>query len=362
MDNGKLSETDVTTKTIHLDNSVRDLFKNSKGETVTIVEKDSKCQFSFKVKKGQLIQENSNKNKKKTLKDKDKDFFNLFVLEKGDEIIINHGDGNGCFDVEIKEKTGQNVVSMDEHEKEKLIDVISKTYTSIKNEYNRIFNTEQYLPTKASRYSINGFTERNLTFNFCHSYLDLMKQEHEEESSNAIVWQEVPINNTNGEHIDSIIIDKDNNWVIYLEAKRFYDIHHFKYLLDDLKRIKKKHSDIPLPYDPNSKSPLKKVVILLADHIYDGKKENEKDFYNKFFTGQKNYKLPEIDEKKYPNLKKILPSMIEAAKITTISNKIPDNSPDITIERGKKYNIDIKDNIVYSIYCGVYFIDGTKKK
>ena len=262
MDNGKLSETDVTTKIIHLDNNVRGLFESyKKGETVKIVEKDSGCVFSFKVKGGQLIQENSNKNKKKTLKDKDKDFFNLFVLEKGDEIIFNRGNEKDCFVVEIKEEKGSNIVSMDEHKKEQLIDVISKTYTSIINEYDRIFNTEQYLPTKASRYSINGFTERNLTFNFCHNYLNLIKQE-QEENPNAIVWQEVPINNTNGEHIDSIIIDKYNNWVIYLEAKRFYDIHHFKYLLDDLKRIKKKHSDIPLPYDSNPESPLKKVVIL----------------------------------------------------------------------------------------------------
>ena len=88
MDNGKLSETDVTTKTSHLDNGVRGLFENIKGERVTIVEKDSGCEFSFKVKEGQLIQEKSNKNKRKTLKDKDKDFFDLFVLEKGDEIIF----------------------------------------------------------------------------------------------------------------------------------------------------------------------------------------------------------------------------------------------------------------------------------
>lgn len=356
MKNGKLSKTDVTTKTIYLDNSVRDLFKSYKGEKVIIVEKDSRCEFIFKVKEGQLIQEKKKENRKKKknrpkIEDKYKDFFELFALAEDDEIIFNRGDENGCFVVEIiKEKTSLNLVSMDEHEKEKLIGVVSKVYTSIRDEYYRLFNKEQYLPTTVSSSSINGFTERNLTFNFCHSYLNLTKQQQEKENSNAIVWQEVPINNTKGEHIDSIIIDKYNNWVIYLEAKRFYDIHYFKYLLDDLKRIKEKHSDIPLPYDSNLRSPLKKLVILLADHICDGKNKDEKDFYDNFFTNQKDFELPKIDEK-YPNLKKILPSMIKSAKITTVCDKT------LTIPIKGEYNIKIVEEIFYTIYCGVFFIE-----
>ncbi len=349
MNNGKLCKTDVTTKIIHLDNRFSGLFECYKGKKVKIVEHDSGCEFFFSVKKGQLIQEKSKRKTKKTkLEDKYKDFFELFALVEDDEIVFTRDDKNDCFVVEIKEKTGPNFVSMDKHEKEKLIGVVSKAYTSIRGEYDRIFNKEHYLPTTVSSYSINGFTERNLTFNFCHSYL--IKQE-QEKKPNAIVWQEVPINNTNGEHIDSIIIDNDNNWVIYLEAKRFYDIHHFKYLMDDLKRIKKKHSDIPLPNDSNLKPPLKKVVILLADHVCDvKKKEGEKAFYDKFFTGQKDYDLPEIDEK-YPNLKKILPSLIKSTKITTVRDRT------LTIPIRGEYNIKIEDELIYTIYCGVYFID-----
>ena len=150
------------------------------------------------------------------------------------------------------------------------------------------------------------------------------------------------------QHIDSIIIDKKKDLVIYLEAKRLYDVPHFKYLLDDLKRIKKQHSNIPLPLNP----PSKKVAILLADHVCDGKKD-EKDFYDKYFTGQKDIDLPKINEKKYSNLAKKLPNMIKSAKISAVCDK----TQAFTICGEYNNNISIEKDILYTIYCGVYFIE-----
>lgn len=96
-----------------------------------------------------------------------------------------------------------------------------------------------------------GFTERNLTFYFCHHYLKL----REDNIKNIIVWQEMPLIDCPREHIDSIIIDKDMEKkeisIFYIEAKRVYDksfIDNGKSSLDnDHKRIMdiKKFKKIP---------------------------------------------------------------------------------------------------------------------
>lgn len=58
--------------------------------------------------------------------------------------------------------------------------------------YSRMLDT--YYPA----FETTGFTERNLTFNFCHEALSL--------NDNLIVWQEAPFCNKS-EHLDSIIFD-----------------------------------------------------------------------------------------------------------------------------------------------------------
>ena len=251
-------------------------------------------------------------------------------------------------------KEESNMINTEITEKENLLSIITNIYKSVIKKYNDIFNQEGYLPTKKAQSSIviNGFTERNLTFNFCHSYLNLSKPNPDApDAPNAIVWQEVPFKNVKRQHIDSIIIDKDNNWVIYIEAKRLYDIAHFEFLLDDLKRIKDRHSDIPLPL----KHPTNKAIVLLADHYYhgicDGKKYKD-DYYDPFFTEEKIKALPEIVEK-YPTLANNLAEKIKTAEIRRVCNDVPT----ISICGENIYNINIKDEIIYSIYCGVYFID-----
>jgi len=352
MKEGKLTNSDVTRNFIVLDKSVRDLFKPFLGSHVTIRDQDD-CEFEFEVTHS-IITSKKGKNRERLFLTQTKDFIDLLDLKEGDEIHFRrdvHNDKSGSFVVEIKENnTRSNVPSMDEQKRNKLIEVISETYKSVVNEYENIFNENRYLPTKEAQSSlvINGFTERNLTFNFCHNYL---KQPFNlKQHPKTIVWQEIPIISVDREHVDSIVIDNDNNWVIYLEAKRLYDVRHFKSLLDDLKRIQNFHSDIPLP--PNS--PTNKVVVLLADHYYhgDGKKSKEKQCYDDFFTGKyvKKEALSEICAKDI-NLAKKLASKLKSARISTVC----DDFQPITIIG--EYNINIKDKIVYTIYCGAFFIE-----
>lgn len=229
-------------------------------------------------------------------------------------------------------------------DKEELLSIITKTYISVIRNYNDIFNEKGYLPTKEhSSLGINGFTERNLSFNFCHSYLS--------KRSNAIVWQEIPIN-VDRQHVDSIIID--NNCVIYLEAKRFYNLKYFNNLLEDLNRIKNPNSETPLPKDYN---PDHRAVVLLADHYYHGVCNAQKykmDYYDNYFTGQNVKELPQKIREKDPKFADEWTKNVESAKISIVSNDIKDSTIKIN---GNKYNIDIKDEIVYTIYCGVCFLD-----
>ena len=233
-------------------------------------------------------------------------------------------------------------VSLNAQSKTNILSIIPEIYQSVVNEYNNTFNRQCYLPTKASQSSlvINGFTERNLTFNFCHSYL--------KQNPNAIVWQEIPITSVNRQHVDSIIIDKD--WIIYIEAKRLYDLTHFELLLKDLDRIKEIHSNIPLP----KKHPTNKAVVLLADHYYqgNGKKFKEKKYYDDFFTGKGVEEWSEICEDL--NLAKKLTRRAKSSKI----NAVCDKALPISIKGDyNELNIGIAEEIVYTIYCGVFFFE-----
>ena len=244
----------------------------------------------------------------------------------------------------MKEST--NTVSI----KENILIAVSETYQSVFENYKNILLDNSYLPTKKhTSLGINGFTERNLTFNFCHSYLG--------KHPNAIVWQEIPFDSEElkRQHVDSIIIDKgkdeDNNWVIYLEAKRLYGITHFEYLLNDLKRIKKEYSNIPHPKESYTAH---KAVVLLADHYFQGEckgKMYKSNYYDNYFSGKDVIELPEIS-KKYSELRELIDS-------NKINNIVDYNNNDIHITLHGKYNkgVDIKDEITYTIYCGVYFIE-----
>lgn len=348
MKNEKLSNNDVNVKKniIALDKNVHGLFKPFVNQKIRIVDQDD-YEFYFDVKRyknGQLFLSQT------------KDFVNQWNLKEGDILSFKYNSNICSFTVDISKKgisqerketsnSFPETITIDEKSKTDIISTISQTYQSVVDEYSNTFVRNCYLPTKSAQSSlvINGFTERNLTFNFCHAYLM--------QNSDAIVWQEIPIIDVNRQHVDSIIIDKKNDLVIYLEAKRLYDITHFEFLLDDLDRIKRYHSNIPLPLNP----PAKKIVVLLADLYFNGvckKKEYKDCYYDKFFSSQEIKSLPEI-EKDYPKLQE----KIISAKISKVND-----IQTINIQGDNKYNIPINGNLDYTIYCGVYFIDGTEKK
>lgn len=287
-----------------------------------------------------------------------KEFFDDNKLEVNDRLVFDIEESSNTiritiikseeiidFDSLCETSLNSNKISGIEY----IIDKIKKTYVSVVDEYHKTFIQNLYLPTKVANSSlvINGFTERNLTFNFCHSYLKL--------NPNAIVWQEIPIKNKDREHVDSIIIDKD--FVIYLEAKRLYSLDHFKSLMKDFNRIKNDCKDIPIP---RTKEPFKsKVVVLLADHYFSGKckrKEYKEKYYDNFFTGQKNDDLSKIINKDTD-----LSKRIDVPIINGVCNDTQDIQF-IKIPKEYKFNIDIDNDIVYTIYCGVCFLDGLESK
>ena len=352
---GELSKSDIKNNYIYLNESASDLFKQFVNQKIKIVDQDD-CEFFFDVKRSW----HKKKHSFIYYLYQTKDFIIQWDLKEGDSLSFKYD--IETFAVDITKKGDSHVpketsnslpeaITIDEKSKTDILSTISKTYQSVVNEYKNTFNRQYYLPTKASQSSlvINGFTERNLTFNFCHSYLNLdlnLKRDPK-----AIVWQEIPINSINRQHVDSIIID--NDWIIYIEAKRLYDLTHFELLLKDLDRIMEFHSDIPLPPKP----PKNKAIVLLADHYFNfngesQKKKDKEEIYDLFFSGQNVNVEPEII-KDHPRLVDI-----SSAKI----RKVEIEKPSIEILRENEYNISVGDDLVYTIYCGVCFLDEMEKK
>ena len=345
---GELSKSDIKNNRIYLDENTSELFKQFVNQKIKIVDQDD-CEFFFDVTKHW----HERKHSSIYYLNQTNDFIIQWDLKEGDSLSFKYDIDS--FTVDITKKSHSDVpkettnsfpeaVAIDEKSKTDVLCTISQTYQSAVDEYRNTFVRNSYLPTKASQSSIviNGFTERNLTFNFCHSYL--------KENPNAIVWQEIPINSVNRQHVDSIIIDKDKDWVFFIEAKRLYDLTHFELLLKDLERIKELHSNIPLP----PKHPTNKAIILLADHYFNGESKKKKDkdeIYDLFFSGQHVTVDPEI-QNDHPGLKEI-----NSTKINNVDIK----DPSIEILRENNYNISVGDDLVYTIFCGVCFIDEMEK-
>jgi len=124
-----------------------------------------------------------------------------------------------------------------------------------------------------------GFTERNLTFYFCSSFINIKKD--------AIIWQELPIYGSH-QHLDSIIIDKGNDIidVYYIEAKRIYNENYVTKeksdghgsLFLDYERLTKelKPDKIPsLNLLLNECKIVRKHIVLLASLEYKPKEGND---------------------------------------------------------------------------------------
>lgn len=95
-------------------------------------------------------------------------------------------------------------------------DKLENAFSGLVESYISIFN-KKFIPTRDEI----GFTERNLTFYFCQSYI--------KGNPNAIVWQEMPIKDEN-QHLDSILLDFDEKeeyiHVCLIESKRIYNEHY----------------------------------------------------------------------------------------------------------------------------------------
>jgi len=135
--------------------------------------------------------------------------------------------------------------------------IIREIFNETVEDYKRFL--ESYYPAHGS----NGFTERNLTFNFCHQYLSFREKQNEKD---IIVWQEVPIANPEfpkrNNHFDSLIIDNGINTIFYIESKRIRSTNHHKSLLDDLSRMQKCYKYIP---EYEKFQSYEKFAILLTD-------------------------------------------------------------------------------------------------
>lgn len=110
----------------------------------------------------------------------------------------------------------------------RIVELISEVFEKTVESYGKTL--KNYYPSHKS----NGFTERNLTFNFSHNYLmqcSLNKNE------SVIIWQEVPLGNR--EHFDTLIIDEENESIIIIEAKRLGTEAKQHSIQEDFDRIEK---------------------------------------------------------------------------------------------------------------------------
>lgn len=139
---------------------------------------------------------------------------------------------------------------------------IRKVFESMCNSYVNMF--KQYYPSVRA----SGYSERNLTFNFCHSYLL--------ENPNAVIWQEILINR--GDHFDTLIIDNENKIIIIIETKRLQSTNKMMSIIRDYNRIVDRLSEVDRldPEEYTDYIDYKKCALLLADIWIPPLKNNNK--------------------------------------------------------------------------------------
>lgn len=125
-----------------------------------------------------------------------------------------------------------------------------------------------------------SFTERNLTFNFCNSYLQNAGVRN---GDKIFVWQELDITQAPDKrgHIDSVILDlrEDVNSIVFIEAKRIANggdkvdgkkVRKMEALKNDMERLR--HLDLPglstLTPKWNIPKDLKGTIITYHPDIY----------------------------------------------------------------------------------------------
>jgi len=147
--------------------------------------------------------------------------------------------------------------------------IVQEVFNNMGKMYESIFET--YYPSHKS----NGFTERNLTFYFTHFYLQNFKK-----LSDIIIWQEAPLKE--GGHFDTLIIDKVNEIIFIVEAKRLQNEKKGKSIEADYDRILEKFNKIA---NFDNYSDFNKYALLLTDIWIPKKKiENKLKIKNNFLN------------------------------------------------------------------------------
>ena len=193
---------------------------------------------------------------------------------------------------------------------------VKEIFDNMCNSYKRIFGNPDFLPTNdKDNNRATGFTERNLTFNFCHSYLELNEK--------GVIWQEMPIIGQSHQHIDSVIVHSDT--LLLIEAKRLHSPYHFEELTSkpshktkrqhrtnpygDSYRLQTYYEDIPI-FDKQKYKAC--YAILLADFLIQrsNNKQTVNDtyhsFYKEYFDNQE-YKVFGNDKMEYYLYYKVVP-------------------------------------------------------
>jgi hypothetical protein len=121
---------------------------------------------------------------------------------------------------------------------------------------------ENILKNYYPSFDLIGFTERNLTFNFCNSFFKIANNDE------LVIWQEVPIknqeNNAKKEHFDSLIINERDKSLFLIEAKRLNSKTQFERIEADIQRMRDKWDDIKFSKNYDEKT-FSKYLIVLAD-------------------------------------------------------------------------------------------------
>ncbi len=168
--------------------------------------------------------------------------------------------------------------------------IIKEVFDKMVKEYQRFLRL--YYPAHGS----NGFTERNLTFNFCHQYLNYHKNQN---TKDIIVWQEIPTANPEcskrNNHFDSLIIAKNkienNGSIFYIESKRIRNTSRHNSLKADLTKIQNSYKFIP---DYESFQTYDKFAILLADIWILNENEDNRSRIKRQIEMEQSYLFEEI--------------------------------------------------------------------
>ena len=157
---------------------------------------------------------------------------------------------------------------------------------------------EKILSDYYPSFDSTGFTERNLTFNFCSIFYNMANDD------DLIIWQEVPIKNrevNKKEHFDSLIISRKEKMLYLIEAKRLGDKNKIDSINADFNRMKNRWMNININEETKTYS---KYAIIVADvwipHNNEKKKRSKEELLTEFCNNFKKVIQCEVKKKNGP--------------------------------------------------------------